>query len=180
MLAPPAPPAPASAPPAVERPANVEPRLGKVDLPSLGPAIDERRRRARDAAASAASAASAAGAGQAARQPAATGEPAAAAAPANRGTAPAPVAAPVVAPAPVGPSFAVSTRLLRTRSESEQVAAAMRDLLSRQPGTPVRVEVLAAGEDWRVVGWPYTDRALADKAQALLASRGMKVQVIDF
>ncbi len=27
---------------------------------------------------------------------------------------------------------------------------------------------------------PYADRAMADKAQALLANRGMKVQVIDF
>ena len=45
---------------------------------------------------------------------------------------------------------------------------------------PMQVEVLPAGEDWRVVGWPYADRALAEKARALLAARGMKVQVIDF
>jgi hypothetical protein len=86
----------------------------------------------------------------------------------------------VAVPPPGAPSFAVATRLLRTRSESEQVAAAIRELLSKQPGPPVRVEVLAAGDDWRVVGWPYTDRALAEKARALLAARGMKVQVIDF
>ena len=78
-----------------------------------------------------------------------------------------------MAPAPPGPSFAVTTRLLRTRTESDQVAAAMRDLLASQPGPPVRVEVLAVGDDWRVVGWPYLDRALADKARALLAARGM-------
>ena len=49
------------------------------------------------------------------------------------------------------------------------------------PGTPqMHVDVMPAGEDWRVVGWPYTDRALAEKARALLATRGMKVQVIDF
>ena len=47
-------------------------------------------------------------------------------------------------------------------------------------GTAVHVDVLPVGDDWRVVGWPYADRAMADKAQALLASRGMKVQVIDF
>jgi len=73
--------------------------------------------------------------------------------------------------------------LLRTRSESEQVAAAMRALLvkSAAPGTPqMRVDVLPTGEDWRVVGWPYADRALAEKARAMLAARGMKVHVIDF
>jgi hypothetical protein len=140
-----------------ERPLDVEPRLGKVDLPSLGPRVDERRRRAQEAAASAA-----------APQPTAQSA--------------APGAAPrqAMATAPPGPSFAVATRLLRTRSESEQVAAAMRELLTRQTGAPVRVEVLAAGDDWRVIGWPYLDRALADKARDLLAARGMKVQVIDF
>ena len=69
---------------------------------------------------------------------------------------------------------------LRTRSESEQVAAAMRELLAKQSGSTVRVEVLPVGDDWRVVGWPYADRALAGTAQALLASRGMKLQDIDF
>ena len=39
---------------------------------------------------------------------------------------------------------------------------------------------MPAGEDWRVVGWPYADRAQAEKARALLAARGMKVDVIDF
>ena len=77
----------------------------------------------------------------------------------------------------------MSTRVLRTRTEGEQVAAAMRALLVTPgtPGTPpMRVEVMPSGEDWRVVGWPYADRALAEKARALLAARGMKVQVIDF
>ena len=91
----------------------------------------------------------------------------------------------MAAPAPpptasTGPAFALSTRVLRTRAESEQVTAAMRALLVT-PGTPqMHVDVMPAGEDWRVVGWPYTDRALAEKARAMLATRGMKVQVIDF
>lgn len=164
-----APPAPVAAP--ALRPLDVEPRLGQIDLPSLGPRIDARRRRAQEAAASAAEAASGA---PAAPSPAASG-PARSAAPVQAVQPPA-----AAMPAPAGPSFAVATRLLRTRSESEQVAAAIRELLSKQPGPPVRVEVLAAGDDWRVVGWPYTDRALAEKARALLAARGMKVQVIDF
>lgn len=136
---------------AAERPVDVEPRLGQVDLPSISPRVDERRRKARDAAASAATPAAAA-----------THSPPAAAAPGN------------------SLKFAVATRLLRTRSESEQVAAAMRELLTKQAGSVVKVEVLPVGDDWRVVGWPYADKALADQARALLASRGMKVEVIDF
>lgn len=157
---------PAAQPPAkptvtTAPPPDVEPQLGKIDLPSLGPRIDERRRKAQEAAASAAAA-----------KPAPNSQPGG-----QPGTQ---ASSHTAAHPPTGPSFAVATRLLRTRSESEQLAAAMRELLAKQPGPPVRVEVLAAGDDWRVVGWPYTDRALADKAQALLASRGMKVQVIDF
>jgi hypothetical protein len=148
----------APAPVSLERPVDVEPRLGQVDLPSLGPRIDDRRRRAREASASAVDADP--------TRPRLT-------------TATAATAAAAAVPH-TGPSFAVTTRLLRTRSESDQVAAAMRELLSKQAGVPVRVEVLASGDDWRVVGWPYTDRALADKARALLASRGMKVDVVDF
>ena len=175
----PALPAPTSptAPAAPERPVDVEPSLGKIDLPSLGPVIDERRRRAQAAAASPASPASASttAPSMAAKPHTPTTSPATPPA-----TPPSPPPAPAAAPAQAGPSFAVSTRLLRTRSESEQVAAAMRELLAKQSGSTVRVEVLPVGDDWRVVGWPYADRALAGKAQALLASRGMKVQVIDF
>ena len=187
------PPAAASAPSAVEsaaadgakpaRPVDVEPTLGRVDLPPIGPRADERRRAADQA-----------------RQPGAPGSatapgaPGSAAAPGAPGSAAAPASEPAPKPAPAastpptplastGPAFAVSTRVLRTRTEGEQVAAAMRALLvtPATPGTPpMRVEVMPVGEDWRVVGWPYADRALAEKARALLAARGMKVQVIDF
>jgi hypothetical protein len=40
--------------------------------------------------------------------------------------------------------------------------------------------VMPAGDDFRVVGWPYANRASALQAQTLLATRGLKVQVIDF
>ena len=158
------------------RPVDAEPTLGRIVLPSIGPRADERRRAADEA-----------------RQRA---MPSSAAAPASALTpttaAPAPVRAAVPAPTsstppPIAntgrPAFALSTRVLRTRTEGEQVAAAMRALLVTPAvaGTPpMQVEVLPAGEDWRVVGWPYADRALAEKARALLAARGMKVQVIDF
>ena len=156
-------PPPAAPPASAARPVDVEPTLGRVALPPIGPRADERRRAA-DLAREQALPASA-------PTPAATAVATAVAAPA-----PPPLAS-------TGPAFAVSTRVLRTRTESEQVAAAMRALLAT-PGTPgtaqMHVDVMPAGEDWRVVGWPYADRALAEKARALLAARGMKVQVIDF
>jgi hypothetical protein len=88
-------------------------------------------------------------------------------------------AAAVAGPAPE-PVWAISTRPLRTRTEAEQVMAAMEGLL-RPLGMPaVRTEILAQGDDWRVVGWPYTERREADRALAVLVARGIRVQVIDF
>lgn len=157
IAAPPQPPAP---PPATATaaatptpgPVDVEPTLGRIELPSLGPIIDERRRNqalARDQAAASAAAARAA------------------------------AAAPRL-PLLQGPAFAVTTRLLRTRAEGEQVAEAMRALLVPPGSTLMHVDLLPAGADWRVVGWPYPSRAQADKARALLAARGMRVEIIDF
>ena len=76
--------------------------------------------------------------------------------------------------------FALSTRLLRTAAESEQLSAAMRKVLTAQGAADVRVEVIPVGDDWRVVGWPYTSRSQADKARAQLTARGLKVEVVDF
>ena len=93
------------------------------------------------------------------------------------------VAAPVAAPfteAPVRPTYAISTRVLRTRAEAEQLQTAITALL-RMPGTATRrVELLPEGEDWRVVAWPFLSQADADRLRALLAGRGMKVEVVRF
>jgi hypothetical protein len=78
------------------------------------------------------------------------------------------------------PAFALSTRPLRTRAEAEQVQAAMQALLKTVGAHPMKVDVLAEGDDWRVVGWPFASRADADKARALLVSRGMRVMVVGF
>jgi hypothetical protein len=154
-------------------PLDVEPRLGRITLPPLNlPITDEAKAAARQA--------------RLERQPApavpATPEPEAApavAAAASAAAAPVPVALAPQAPAPArGAAFAVSTRPLRTRAEAEQFAAAMGSLLKGQPD--LRVEVLPQGDDWRVVGWPFTAAAQADKARALLAARGMRVAVVDF
>ena len=93
---------------------------------------------------------------------------------------PARPAAVASASAVVAPAFALSTRPLRTRTESRQVADAMRALLASPAAPGLRVEVLPAGSDWRVIGWPYAERAQAERARALLAQRGLKVEVIEF
>jgi hypothetical protein len=142
--------------PAASRPIDVEPRLGKIDLPPIGGVVDARRRQA--AAASAASAAP----GMAPSTP----PPAA--------TAAAPAAA---ASAPV---FALATRALRTRAESQQIAEALTALLVVPGSTVQRVDVLPAGDDFRVVAWPYAGRTEAQQAQARLLARGHRLQVISF
>jgi hypothetical protein len=103
--------------------------------------------------------------------------------------APAPVAAAGPPPAPArpalavpasGPVFAVSTRPLRTKAEAEQVRVAMQSLLQTLGHAEVHVDVLPQGDDWRVVALPFPRRADAEKGRALLASRGMRVAVVDF
>ncbi|WP_201495923.1 hypothetical protein [Rubrivivax sp. A210] len=92
----------------------------------------------------------------------------------------APVRPPSAAGLPPRGSFAVSTRLLRTRAESEQVMEAMQSLLDGMGAKGARVDVVPHGADWRVIGWPFARREDADRARALLASRGMRVEVLDF
>jgi hypothetical protein len=147
-------PAQATAPPtpaaAASRPLDVEPRLGRIELPTIPGIADPRRRRAAEQAAAAASAAST------------------------------PTASPVAAPVAIAPAFALATRLLRTRTESEQIAEALTALLV-VPGSPVqKVEVIKIGDDFRVVAWPYPSRTEAERARAALLARGHRLQLIDF
>ena len=151
-----------AAAPAASRPLDVEPRLGRIELPSIGGIVDARRREAAERAAAAATSAASAAAGG-------TGTP-----PGTAATATPPAAA---ASAPV---FALTTRLLRTRTESQQIAEALTALLM-VPGSPVqRVDVLPTGDDFRVVAWPYPGRDEALRAQATLQARGHRLQVISF
>ena len=169
--------APTAAAPALNMPLDVEATAGRIVLPSLGPRIDQRRLAAQSAH------------GQAASQ--AAGKPTAAA-PAQAVAVQAVAASPAVDPsttarsgaaggtAGTGTAFAVSTRLLRTRAESQQVASAMRALLVTPDSPQIQVEVLPAGADFRVVGWPYGQRAEAERVRARLATRGLKVEVVGF
>lgn len=175
------PPAPASAPAAAEpaataqaaasapepiasAPLDVEPRLGRIEMPSIRPRLGGVR------AASA----------PAAREPAVAQAPAASAAAVAAAPAARPPVAPPPAVAPEEPAFALSTRPLRTRAEADQVRIAMKSLLRAITSEPVRVDIMAEGDDWRVVGLPFATQAEADKARALLLSRGMRVVVVGF
>lgn len=161
------------------RPADVEATLGRVALPSLGPRIDRRRQAARLAAGESEPPA----APPPAPTPAAPPAPAVAVAAvaASAAAASAPVAAqPPSAPASKASNFALSTRLLRTRSESQQVAAALRAVLLTPQAPHMQVQVLRTGEDFRVLAWPYSQRALAEQMRTRLAARGLKVEVVDF
>ena len=99
---------------------------------------------------------------------------------------PAPAAAlaaatpPAQAVAEIGPSFALTTRPLRTRAESEQVQAAVRALLASHTTEPLLVELMPAGDDWRVVCWPFMRRQDAQLARALLLSRGLRLEAVEF
>ncbi len=102
-------------------------------------------------------------------------------------TSPPPPPAPAPAPStdaktapPPAALFGLSTRPLRTRAEAEQLQSAFQALLGGAPGSSLRVEMLPAGEDWRVVCWPYERRSDAERARALLQARGLRVELVDF
>ena len=96
------------------------------------------------------------------------------------GAAPVPAAAEPTAPPPPS-AWALSTRSLRTRFESEQVLVAMRDVAARAAqAAALRYEVLPVGSDWRAVSWPYADRRDAERLRAELLARGLRVEVVPF
>lgn len=152
-------------------PLDVEPRLGRIEMPSLRPHLGgpPPAPPSEPASAPAPAAAPVRAVAQAPARPA----------PAAAAVAAAPVAA-APAPRPGQPAFALSTRPLRTRAEADQVRIAMKSLLRATSMTAVRVDVIAEGDDWRVVGMPFESREKADQARALLVSRGMRVQVVAF
>lgn len=152
-------------PPAHERPPDVEPRWGTVSLPPRPQVVKPLPKRRQAAAPAAVATASASASASAAA--------AAAAAASVPSAPPRAMAAP-----PPGQVWAVSTRLVRTRAESEQLAHAMRALVGGSG--EVKVEAVAVGDDWRVAAWPYLRRRDAERAQAVLAARGMRAEVVAF
>ena len=188
-------PAAASAPASAPAPrASARAKRGplQIGLPSIRPQISEedmaKARAARQANTASTPAPTAkAGAGQPAAVEQPLPAPQSTAAAARSTPAPNPAAAPATGPrlaatpTPAAPTaFALTTRMLRTRAEADQVRVAMRALLQTLGAKDVKVDVLSQGDDWRVVGMPFARRADADKARALLVSRGMRVEVVGF
>jgi len=161
------PPAQAAAP----APAAVQGHRSGPFIRSLAPALsDEARLAAREASEAARNELAARAHRAAPPSPSPSPLPAAARAAAAAAPAPAPVAA-----------WAVSTRNLRTRFESEQMLAALRDAAYRGGhGSELTLEVLPSGDDWRAVGWPFATRADAERLRAALAARGLKAEVVQF
>ncbi|MBX3599946.1 MAG: hypothetical protein KF863_04950 [Rubrivivax sp.] len=157
-------PAPGPEAPAYERPADVEPRWGTVSLPPRPQVVKPLPRRRTAAAPPAAAAAGAVAA--------------AVPATAKASTAGAAASPPAIVLPPRGEVWAVSTRLVRTRAESEQLAHAMRALVGTDGD--VQVEAVAVGADWRVAAWPFLRRRDAERTQAMLAARGMRAEVVAF
>jgi hypothetical protein len=89
-------------------------------------------------------------------------------------------AATAQAVADIGPTYALTTRPLRTRAESEQVQTAVRALLASRTAQPVMVELMPVGDDWRVVCWPFTRLQDAQMARALLLARGLRLEPVRF
>lgn len=83
---------------------------------------------------------------------------------------------------PNRPAFALTTRPLRTRAEAEQTVAALRSLLGQGAGTGAgpRVDMLAAGDDWRVVCFPFDRMEDAERARTTLAARGLRLDPLSF
>ena len=145
-----------------------EPRGGLVDRPRLPGLLDDTAKaQARDAVA-------------ALRATRPGGPPAPSAAITAAAPVPTPLALPAVQAASTAVLFGLSTRPLRTSAEAEQLQNAFQYWLGRADGQSLRVEMLPSGDDWRVVVWPYERRADAERARALLQSRGMRVELVDF
>jgi hypothetical protein len=81
-------------------------------------------------------------------------------------------------------TWALTSRVLRTRAESERMLLALRAAgIATKPAAKSEqlvFEVLSVGDDWRAVGYPFATRAAAERARALLAQRGITVQVAAF
>jgi hypothetical protein len=83
------------------------------------------------------------------------------------------------AAAPV--AYAVAAPRVRTEAESELMRAALQAAVSQATPAPgCRVEALPAGDDWRVVCWPFLHRADAERLRGQLVARGHRLEVIDF
>ncbi len=81
-------------------------------------------------------------------------------------------------------TWALTSRVLRTRAESERLLLALRAAGNAtkpaEKSQQLVFEVLPVGADWRAVGYPFATRREAERARDLLAARGVNVEVAAF
>ncbi len=133
--APKPPPAPASAPAALppppppptvaERPKDVDPQWGRIDLPRLRPEIVPRKE-------------------------------------------------------PSKQVWAIAAAQVRDARAAEKSAGRIQQQLAAAGQAGVKVETMAVGREFRVVGWPFRSRRAAEEALAVLARQGVKAEVVEF
>ena len=140
------------------RPLDVEPRLGRIDLP---PIIADLPRESRNAAA---------------KPPSVVPEPPRVVA-AQRAAAPPEPAA--KAPAEGGHRYALVMRATRTRAESEALAWQLRQHAGAGAGNS-RADLLQTGDRWRAILFPFADAQRAEKVRQALVARGLAVEMVEF
>jgi hypothetical protein len=84
------------------------------------------------------------------------------------------------APAPAV-AWALAMPHTRTQAESQLVLTTLAAALARTGPLPgLHLDTLPAGDDWRAVCWPFTQRAAAERLRALLLARGVRVELVQF
>lgn len=89
-------------------------------------------------------------------------------------------ARPVLLPKRQAPLFGLSSAVVRTEGETERTRGLMLRLLGQAGADGVRVERLQVGADWRVVGYPFSDRASAERTALALLKGGLRTEVVQF
>jgi hypothetical protein len=80
-----------------------------------------------------------------------------------------------------GPVYALATPPLRTRDDAQAQQVLLHGLKA-QVATPVptQLDVMPAGQRWRVVWWPHPQADEAERLRLEASARGLKLEVIAF
>ena len=109
-----------------------------------------------------------------------------------RGTAaaaPAATAAPARAVAPAATVYAVVTRPSRQRETAASGLVVMRAAAARlsppapvpaPAPTPAHIELMQQQGEWRAAWWPFASQVDAERARTMLATRGLRAEVVAF
>ncbi len=76
--------------------------------------------------------------------------------------------------------WAIAAPQVRDARTAAKGATRMQQQLAAAGQAGLRVETMAVGNEWRVVGWPFRSRRAAEDALAVLARQGVKAEVVEF